>query len=130
MTPAKDGRRRPPPDFRKLGCKVDELFCEMDGRFPNHHPDPTLPEAMASLIAGLRRRDRSWAGLDGDGDRIGVVDDEGHLIWGDQLLIFFARDILKEFPGRRSSPSQATKSCTMRSPGSAEMRSCGRPAIR
>jgi len=88
------------PIFRKLGCKVDELFCEMDGHFPNHHPDPTLPEAMASLIARVKET-RAELGLayDGDGDRIGVVDDEGHLIWGDQLLIFFARDILKEFPG-------------------------------
>jgi len=88
------------PIFRKLGCKVDELFCEMDGHFPNHHPDPTLPEAMASLIARVKET-KAELGLayDGDGDRIGVVDDEGHLIWGDQLLIFFARDILKEFPG-------------------------------
>ncbi|MHB8053696.1 MAG: phosphomannomutase/phosphoglucomutase [Candidatus Aminicenantales bacterium] len=88
------------PIFRKLGCKVDELFCEMDGHFPNHHPDPTLPEAMAALIARVKET-KAELGLayDGDGDRIGVVDDEGHLIWGDQLLIFFARDILKEFPG-------------------------------
>ncbi len=88
------------PLFRKLGCKVDELFCDMDGNFPNHHPDPTLPEAMASLIARVKET-KAEIGLayDGDGDRIGVVDDEGHLIWGDQLLIFFARDILKDFPG-------------------------------
>ena len=88
------------PIFRKLGCKVDELFCDMDGRFPNHHPDPTLPEAMASLISRVKAT-KAELGLayDGDGDRIGVVDDEGHLIWGDQLLIFFARDILKSFPG-------------------------------
>jgi len=88
------------PIFRKLGCKVDELFCEMDGHFPNHHPDPTLPEAMAALIARVKET-KAEIGLayDGDGDRIGVVDDEGHLIWGDQLLIFFARDILKEYPG-------------------------------
>jgi phosphomannomutase/phosphoglucomutase len=88
------------PIFRKLGCKVDELFCDMDGNFPNHHPDPTLPEAMASLIARVKET-KAEIGLayDGDGDRIGVVDDEGHLIWGDQLLIFFARDILKDFPG-------------------------------
>jgi phosphomannomutase/phosphoglucomutase len=88
------------PMFRMLGCKVDELFCEMDGRFPNHHPDPTLPEAMASLIARVKET-KAEVGIayDGDGDRIGVVDDEGHLIWGDQLLIFFARDILKDFPG-------------------------------
>ncbi len=88
------------PIFRKLGCKVDELFCEMDGHFPNHHPDPTLPEAMAALVARVKET-KAEIGLayDGDGDRIGVVDDEGHLIWGDQLLIFFARDILKEYPG-------------------------------
>jgi len=88
------------PIFRKLGCKVDELFCDMDGNFPNHHPDPTLPEAMVSLIARVKET-KAEIGLayDGDGDRIGVVDDEGHLIWGDQLLIFFARDILKDFPG-------------------------------
>jgi phosphomannomutase/phosphoglucomutase len=88
------------PIFRKIGCQVDELFCEMDGRFPNHHPDPTLPEAMAALIARVKET-KADVGLayDGDGDRIGVVDDEGHLIWGDQLLIFFARDILKNDPG-------------------------------
>jgi phosphomannomutase/phosphoglucomutase len=88
------------PIFRKIGCHVDELFCEMDGRFPNHHPDPTLPEAMASLIARVKET-KADVGLayDGDGDRLGVVDDEGHLIWGDQLLIFFARDILKNDPG-------------------------------
>ncbi|MBN1939678.1 MAG: phosphomannomutase/phosphoglucomutase [Candidatus Aminicenantes bacterium] len=88
------------PLFRKLGCKVDELFCDMDGRFPNHHPDPTLPEAMTALIDRVKET-KAELGLayDGDGDRIGVVDDEGHLIWGDQLLIFFARDILKDFPG-------------------------------
>jgi len=88
------------PLFRKLGCKVDAMFCDMDGRFPNHHPDPTLPEAMSALIARVKET-KAEIGLayDGDGDRIGVVDDEGHLIWGDQLLIFFARDILKAFPG-------------------------------
>jgi len=88
------------PLFRKLGCKVDELYCDMDGRFPNHHPDPTLPEAMQSLVSRVKAT-KAELGLayDGDGDRIGVVDDEGHLIWGDQLLIFFARDILKAYPG-------------------------------
>jgi phosphomannomutase/phosphoglucomutase len=88
------------PIFRDLGCEVVELFCDMDGSFPNHHPDPTLPEAMAALVAKVRET-RADIGLayDGDGDRIGVVDDQGHLIWGDQLLIFFARDILKANPG-------------------------------
>jgi phosphomannomutase/phosphoglucomutase len=89
------------PIFRRLGAEVVELFCEMDGRFPNHHPDPTLPEAMEALIRTVLA-EKADAGIayDGDADRIGVVDDEGHLIWGDQLLIFFARDILKANPGR------------------------------
>jgi len=89
------------PIFKRLGADVVELFCEMDGRFPNHHPDPTLPEAMDTLIRTVRS-EKADLGIayDGDADRIGVVDDEGHLIWGDQLLIFFARDILKSNPGR------------------------------
>jgi phosphomannomutase/phosphoglucomutase len=72
----------------------------MDGRFPNHHPDPTLPEAMRDLIktVGEAKADLGVA-YDGDADRIGIVDDQGHLIWGDQLMIFFARDILKTNPG-------------------------------
>jgi phosphomannomutase/phosphoglucomutase len=88
------------PIFKRLGADVVELFCEMDGRFPNHHPDPTLPEAMNALIRTVRS-EKADLGIayDGDADRIGVVDDEGHLIWGDQLLIFFARDILKSNPG-------------------------------
>ena len=88
------------PIFKKLGCDVVELYCEMDGRFPNHHPDPTLPEAMRDLIAKVKETKSDFGiAYDGDADRIGVVDDEGHLIWGDQLLIFFARDILKANPG-------------------------------
>jgi phosphomannomutase/phosphoglucomutase len=88
------------PVFKKLGCEVVELYCDMDGRFPNHHPDPTLPDAMKDLIktVGAARADLGVA-YDGDADRIGIVDDEGHLIWGDQLMIFFARDILKTNPG-------------------------------
>jgi phosphomannomutase/phosphoglucomutase len=88
------------PIFRKLGCEVIDIFCEPDGLFPNHHPDPTLPEAMESLVHKVRET-RADLGIayDGDGDRIGVVDDEGHLIWGDQLLILFARDILARAPG-------------------------------
>ncbi len=99
------------PIFKRLGADVVELFCEMDGRFPNHHPDPTLPEAMKTLIRTVRS-EKADLGIayDGDADRIGVVDDEGHLIWGDQLLIFFARDILKSNPGRAIiSEVKATK---------------------
>ncbi len=88
------------PIFKRLGCEVIELYCDMDGRFPNHHPDPTLPEAMADLIRTVRAT-KSDLGIafDGDADRLGVADDEGHLIWGDQLMILFSRDILPSNPG-------------------------------
>ncbi|HSA95407.1 MAG TPA: phosphomannomutase/phosphoglucomutase [Acidobacteriota bacterium] len=88
------------PLFRRLGAEVTALFCEPDGRFPNHHPDPTLPDAMAKLVAKVKET-RAELGIayDGDADRIGVVDDSGRIIWGDQLLIVFARDILPSRPG-------------------------------
>lgn len=88
------------PLFRKMGAEVVDIFCDMDGRFPNHHPDPTLPEAMQGLIAKVRESGAELGiGYDGDADRIGVVDDQGRIIWGDQLLIVFARDILPGRPG-------------------------------
>jgi phosphomannomutase/phosphoglucomutase len=72
----------------------------MDGRFPNHHPDPTLPEAMTALTAKvLDAKADVGIGYDGDADRLGVVDDRGRLIWGDQILVVFARDILPSHPG-------------------------------
>jgi phosphomannomutase/phosphoglucomutase len=88
------------PLLRRLGAEVVELFCEPDGRFPNHHPDPTLPEAMEKLVAKVRET-KAELGIayDGDADRIGVVDDSGRIIWGDQLLVIFARDILPSRPG-------------------------------
>ncbi len=88
------------PIFRKLGAEVVELFCEPDGRFPNHHPDPTLPEAMERLVETVRLTGADFGvAYDGDADRIGVVDDRGNLLWGDQLMIVFSRDILPEHPG-------------------------------
>jgi len=88
------------PIFRKLGCEVTELFCEMDGRFPNHHPDPTLPEALETLIKTVAESHADLGiAYDGDADRIGVIDDKGNIIWGDQLMIIFARDILPSNPG-------------------------------
>ena len=88
------------PIFRKLGCDVTELYCEPDGMFPNHHPDPTLPEAMEDLVKKVRETGADFGvGYDGDGDRIGVVDDQGNLLWGDQLMIVFARDVLPANPG-------------------------------
>lgn len=88
------------PIFRKLGCDVIELYCEMDGTFPNHHPDPTLPDALKDLIEKISEN-KADVGIayDGDGDRIGIVDDEGNILWGDQLTIIFARDILPSHPG-------------------------------
>lgn len=88
------------PIFKRLGCDVIELFCDMDGNFPNHHPDPTLPEALETLIAKVAESEAD-AGIayDGDADRIGVIDDKGSIIWGDQLMILFARDILPSNPG-------------------------------
>ncbi len=88
------------PIFKKLGCDVIELYCEPDGTFPNHHPDPTLPEAMEKLVVRVKDEKADFGvGFDGDGDRLGVVDDQGQLLWGDQLMIIFSRDILPHNPG-------------------------------
>ena len=89
-----------PQLLRKLGLDPIEQFCEPDGTFPNHHPDPTVPEYMKDLIARVQSEKADLGiGFDGDADRLGVVDDKGNLLWGDQLLILFARDILKKPPG-------------------------------
>lgn len=88
------------PLFRRLGAEVIELYTEMDGRFPNHHPDPTLPEALKDLIATVKDRGAELGiSYDGDADRVGAVDDNGQIIWGDQLIIIFARDLLASHPG-------------------------------
>lgn len=86
--------------FRGMGCGVTELYCESDPSFPNHHPDPVNPENMQDLIAEVQKQEADIGiGIDGDGDRIGVVDREGNLIWGDMLMILFWRDILPRYPG-------------------------------
>ena len=88
------------PLYKELGCDVIELFCEPDSRFPNHHPDPTVVENMRFAINAVREDKADLAiAFDGDADRIGVVDEEGRIIWGDQLMLIFARYILKESPG-------------------------------
>ena len=88
------------PLLRDLGCEVEELYCEVDGRFPNHFPDPTIPGNLKDLIDRVKKnRANVGIGYDGDGDRIGVVDDEGNIIWGDQLMILFSREILREKGG-------------------------------
>ena len=88
------------PLYRDLGCEVIELFCEPDSRFPNHHPDPTVVENMRFAIEAVSEHQADLAiAFDGDADRIGVVDEQGRIIWGDQLMLIFARQILKESPG-------------------------------
>ena len=88
------------PLLRDLGCDVEELYCETDGRFPNHFPDPTIPGNLKDLIERVRKvKADAGIGYDGDGDRIGVVDDQGKIIWGDQLMILFSRDILTDNQG-------------------------------
>jgi phosphomannomutase/phosphoglucomutase len=89
-----------PALFRALGCEVAELFCEVDGHFPNHHPDPARPENLADLIACLARGEAELGlAFDGDGDRLGVVTPSGSIIYPDRQLMLFARDILSRHPG-------------------------------
>ncbi len=91
-----------PDVLRRLGCEVKELYCEMDGTFPNHHPDPTVIEYIQDLIKEVKTTDAEVGlGLDGDADRIGVVDENGNPVFGDQILNIFARDFLKDFPGEK-----------------------------
>ena len=83
--------------FHDMGAEVIELFCEVDGSFPNHHPDPTVVENIADMIQAVKDHEADMGiAFDGDGDRIGVVDGKGRIIWGDQLLALFAKDILAE----------------------------------
>jgi phosphomannomutase/phosphoglucomutase len=88
------------PLFKSLGLDVIDLFPEPDGNFPNHHPDPTVPENIQTLISQVKKSKADFGvGYDGDGDRIGVVDENGQIIWGDRLLIIYSRDILRTHPG-------------------------------
>lgn len=89
-----------PRALRLTGAAVTDLFEEVDARFPNHHPDPTVPENLEDLIREVRRLKADLGiAFDGDGDRIGVVDELGNILWGDQLMILFAREILERRPG-------------------------------
>ncbi|MEQ6340696.1 MAG: phosphomannomutase/phosphoglucomutase [Gammaproteobacteria bacterium] len=86
--------------LRALGCEVTELYCEIDGNFPNHHPDPSHPENLEDLIKTVREQ-RADIGLafDGDGDRLGVVTSEGEIIWADRQMMLYAADVLSRNPG-------------------------------
>jgi phosphomannomutase/phosphoglucomutase len=91
-----------PELYRRLGCRVRELFCDVDGRFPNHHPDPSQPKNLADLIATLTSADDELGlAFDGDGDRLGVVTKAGKIIYPDRQLMLFAADVLSRNPGAR-----------------------------
>jgi phosphomannomutase/phosphoglucomutase len=86
--------------FRGMGCEVIELFCEVDGHFPNHHPDPAHPENLQDLIAALKTSDAEIGlAFDGDGDRLGVVTKDGQIIFPDRQMMLFAADVLSRNPG-------------------------------
>lgn len=88
------------PVFSRLGCDLIELFTEPDSRFPNHHPDPTVEENLQDAVDAVMEHAADLAiAFDGDGDRIGVVENTGRIIWGDELMILLSREILKENPG-------------------------------
>ena len=86
--------------FQRLNCQATELFFEMDGNFPNHHPDPTVPENLKDLIATVKSSGAELGvAFDGDADRLGAIDEHGNVLWGDQLLLIFGREILTRKPG-------------------------------
>ncbi|NOQ69506.1 MAG: phosphomannomutase/phosphoglucomutase, partial [Gammaproteobacteria bacterium] len=86
--------------FTRLGCNVTELFCEVDGNFPNHHPDPSKPENLVDLQNTIKENalDLGLA-FDGDGDRVGILDDKQNIIWADRQMMLYAADVLKRKPG-------------------------------
>jgi len=88
------------PLLKRYGCRVTDIYCEPDGRFPHHFPDPTVPENLRELIR-LVREEKADIGIayDGDADRIGVITDRGDVLWGDEILLLFSRFILKKNPG-------------------------------
>jgi len=89
-----------PALIEELGCEVIPIHCEVDGNFPNHHPDPGKPENLQDLIAAVKEHDADIGiAFDGDGDRLGVVTNEGKIIWPDRLLMLFAKDVVSRNPG-------------------------------
>jgi phosphomannomutase/phosphoglucomutase len=89
-----------PELLRRLGCEVTGMFCEVDGNFPNHHPDPSQPKNLVDLIAKLKEHPADVGlAFDGDGDRLGVVTPDGTVIWPDRQMILYARDVLSRHPG-------------------------------
>ncbi|HEV8157913.1 MAG TPA: phosphomannomutase/phosphoglucomutase, partial [Pyrinomonadaceae bacterium] len=88
------------PIYEKLGCELIKLFTEPDSNFPNHHPDPTVAENLQDAIRAVKETGADLAiAFDGDGDRIGIVDENGRIIWGDELMVLLSREVLKKNPG-------------------------------
>jgi len=86
--------------FRALGCDVQDLYCEVDGRFPHHHPDPSQPENLVDLISTVKNSGADLGlAFDGDGDRLGVIDSHGGVIWPDRQMMLYAADVLSRHPG-------------------------------
>jgi phosphomannomutase/phosphoglucomutase len=110
-----------PQLFRALGCELVELFCEVDGNFPNHHPDPSKAREPAGPHRGAAAAPSAELGLafDGDGDRLGVVTRDGEIIYPDRQLMLFAADVLAAAQARRSSTMSNARACWR--PGSASM---------
>lgn len=124
-----------PEIFRKLGCDVVELFCEVDGSFPNHHPDPGMPENLKDLIVAVDRH-KADVGLafDGDADRLGVVSSRGKIIWPDRVMVLFSEAILADHPGAEIifdvKCSQVLPDAIIRSGGRASMWKTGHSLIK
>lgn len=91
-----------PQLYRALGCEVVELFCDVDGHFPNHHPDPTIPENLTALINRVKQQHADIGlAFDGDADRLGVVTDQGEIIWPDRQMMLFSKDLLSRQKGAK-----------------------------
>ena len=86
--------------LKGIGCEVVPLYCELDSSFPNHHPDPAKPENMQDLVKKvLEEKADLGIGLDGDADRVGIVDDKGHIMFGDEYQMVILQEILPKYPG-------------------------------